>query len=139
MWFSKTLHRLTPLHHLANRGSLDIFQYVVEHVKDIDINIEAEFGIRPLFFAIISQNNPLVQYLLEKGAKPDARYLPLGWTMLHLAAFIGNYAIVESLLAAGADALVKDKSFLTASILALQMHHLQVSNYLEEKEKSLCE
>ena len=100
--------------------------------------MKAEFGVTPLFFAILSQKPILVRYLLSQGAKPNNRYTPLQWTMLHLAAFIGNTEIANDLLANEANPCAKDKSFLTPSIIALQMHHLDLSNVLEAAEKLAC-
>ena len=101
-WVSRIVHQLTPLHHLAWRGYIDVFRYVVEYVKDVDINVEAEFGIRPLFFAILAESTSMVKYMLEQGATTDGIYTPTGWTMLHLAAHLGNHSIVRSLLEHGA-------------------------------------
>jgi ankyrin repeat protein len=101
-WASRIVHRMTPLHHIAWCGYLDVFRYVVEYVKDVDINVEAEFGIRPLFVAILAESTPMVKYMLEQGATTDGIYKPTGWTMLHLAAHLGNHSIVMSLLEHGA-------------------------------------
>jgi ankyrin repeat protein len=64
--------------------------------------IPDNLGIRPLFVAIISEKLPVARYLLENGASPNSTYEPTRWTLLHLAAHIGNYEIVESLLEHGA-------------------------------------
>ena len=101
-WLSCKVHQLTPLHHLAYLGYIDVVKYVVEYVKDVDIDIEAGSSIRPLFFAILSEQITVVRYLLEKGANPNGIYRPTRWTMLHLAAHIGSYEIVTSLLEHGA-------------------------------------
>jgi ankyrin repeat protein len=79
-----------------------VLQYVVEHCKDVDIDTEADYGIRPLFLAIFAFKNDVVRYLLEKGAKPDSIYKPTRWTTLHLAAQLGDPQIVGSLLEHGA-------------------------------------
>lgn len=101
-WTSRVVHQMTPLHHIAWRGYIDVFRYVVEYVKDVDINVEAEFGIRPLFFAILAQSTSMIRYMLEHGATTDGIYTPTGWTMLHLAAHLGNQPIVMNLLKHGA-------------------------------------
>jgi ankyrin repeat protein len=79
-----------------------VIKYVVEHVKDVDLDIEAERGIRPLFLAILNERTSIVRYLLEQGARPDGVYQPTQWTMLHLAAHLGNVEIVTILLGFGA-------------------------------------
>jgi ankyrin repeat protein len=103
-WVSRVVHQMTPLHSIAWRGKLDVFKYVVECVKDVDINVEAEFGIRPLFFAILAESTSMVKYMLEQGATTDGIYAPTGWTMLHLAAHLGNHSIVGMLIEHGAGA-----------------------------------
>src|SRR6266581_3809228 len=59
-------------------------------------------GTTPLHLAVLSNDLPAVQRLLQSGANPSAanRY---GVTPLSLAAANGNAAIVEALLKAGAD------------------------------------
>jgi ankyrin repeat protein len=133
---SRLLTRLTPLHYVAYFGRLDVFKYVVEHIKDVNLNIEAEFGITPLFFAILNRNQALVTFLLEHGAKVNARYHPRRWTMLHLAAFIGDKWVALELLSNGADPCATNSSSLTPSILALQMGHLELSSTLQDEEKT---
>jgi len=133
-WTSRLLTRLTPLHYIAYFGYLDVFKYVVEHVKDVDLNIEADAGITPLFFAILERHQSLVTFLLEHGAKVNAIYRPLGWTMLHLAACIGTEWVALELLSNGADPCATDYSSLTPSLVALQMGHLGLSSTLQDKE-----
>jgi ankyrin repeat protein len=101
-WRSSHVQKLTPLHHIAFQGRLEVLEYVVEHCKDVDIDTEADYGIRPLFLAIVALRNNVVRYLLKKGAKPDSIYKPTRWTMLHFAAQLGERLIVESLLEHGA-------------------------------------
>lgn len=135
-WTSRLLTRLTPLHYIAYSGYLDVFKYVVEHVKDVDLNIEADSGITPLFFAILTGTQPLVTFLLQHGAKVNRIYRPLGWTMLHLAAYIGTEWVALELLSNGADPCATDYSSLTPSIIALQMGHLGLSSTLQDEEKT---
>ena len=101
-WSSRVVHQMTPLHTIAWRGKLDVFKYIVEYVKNVDINVEAEFGIRPLFFAILAESTSMVKHMLEQGATTNGIYAPTGWTMLHLAALLGNHSIVTMLLEHGA-------------------------------------
>lgn len=102
VWLSPMIRQLTPLHHIALRGYLDVVTYVIEHGKDVDIDAEAAFGIRPLFVTILGRRYPVVRYLLAQGAKTDAVYTPTQWSLLHLAAHIGDDGIVELLLEHGA-------------------------------------
>jgi ankyrin repeat protein len=101
-WTSRVVHQLTPLHMIAWRGHIDVFRYVVENVQDVDINVEAEFGIRPLFMAILGGQTSMVKYMLEHGATTDGIYTPTRWTMLHLVARLGIHSIFTNLLEHGA-------------------------------------
>lgn len=117
---------------------LEVFKYIYDHVENINFNKEAEFGITPLFFAIITQAQQLVAYLLSHGAKSDVVYTPSKWSMLHLAAYLGNTVIVEELLSHGADACAMDISGLRPSIIALQNQKHDLTRILEDAEKSQC-
>lgn len=101
-WTSRVVHQMTPLHSIACGGYFDLFEYIVEYVKGVDINVEAEFGIRPLFFAILAGSIWTVKSMLEQGATTGGIYTPTGWTMLHLAAHLGHHQIVMCLLEHGA-------------------------------------
>jgi ankyrin repeat protein len=113
-WISPILRRLTPLHHYALRGFVDVLRYVVEHHTDVNIDAEAEFGIRPLFLAVLGKRLSTARYLIERGAKLDGVYKPTQWTMLHLAAHIGELEIVTTLLEHGAGTFSKPILFLSS-------------------------
>jgi len=137
-WRSVLVHKITPLHHLMFNGRLEIFKYVLEHVQNIDLNIEAEFGLTPLFFAILTQSHQLVNFLLSHGARTGAVYAPTRWSMLHVAAYLDNQSIVEDLLLHGADACAMSVTGLRPSIIALQNQKLHLIPILEKAEKSQC-
>jgi len=103
IWHSPLVHRLTPFHWFAYRGLVDVFEYIVEHDKEVDIDIEAEFGIRPLFMAIFTGHYAVAKFLLEKGANPNGVFKPTEWTMLHLASHFGELQIIRILLTSGAS------------------------------------
>ncbi len=53
--------------------------------------------------AVKADNTAEALNLLGKGADPNSRTSPKGWSALHYAAMNGNVEIVQALLKAGAD------------------------------------
>jgi ankyrin repeat protein len=53
--------------------------------------------------AVKADNTEEAKKLIEKGADPNSRTSPSGWSVLHYAARNGNVEIVSLLLKAGAD------------------------------------
>jgi ankyrin repeat protein len=56
-----------------------------------------------LMTAVKADNTQEASKLIEKGADPNSRTSPTGWSALHYAARNGNVEIVSLLLKAGAD------------------------------------
>jgi ankyrin repeat protein len=53
--------------------------------------------------AVRADNTQEVIKLIAKGANPNSRTTPKGWSVLHYAAMNGNVEMVQALLKAGAD------------------------------------
>jgi ankyrin repeat protein len=56
-----------------------------------------------LMTAVKTDNTAEAMKLIDKGADPNSRTSPTGWSALHYAARNGNVIIVQALLKAGAD------------------------------------
>ena len=56
-----------------------------------------------LMTAVKADNTEEAKKLIEKGADPNSRTSPTGWSALHYAARNGNVEIVSLLLKSGAD------------------------------------
>jgi ankyrin repeat protein len=56
-----------------------------------------------LMTAVRADNTQEVIKLIAKGANPNSRTTPKGWSVLHYAAMNGNVEMVQALLKAGAD------------------------------------
>src|SRR5207248_7456984 len=78
-------------------------------------------GFTPLHSAVADDEGAamrdIVRALLDAGADPNARSAS-GGTPLHTAAFTGNVAVLEMLLAAGGDATIVNKKGQTPLELA---------------------
>ena len=89
----------TPLLFAARHGDVDTARALVE--AGADVNDTAAAGTSALVIAAHSGHGPLGIYLLEQGADPNAA--DAGYTALHAAVLRSQTALVEALLAHGAD------------------------------------
>jgi len=134
-WVSILIHNITPLHHFAFTGRLGVFRYFIDHSPNININQQASQGLTALFFAVLNHKREMAGFLISLGAKTDSTFGP-GWSLLHLAAYLGNSSMVDVLLSHGADPSALDDLFLTPSNLALQQQHTHLSDILKNAEQS---
>ncbi|MGD0357223.1 MAG: ankyrin repeat domain-containing protein [Terracidiphilus sp.] len=77
-----------------------------------------------LMTAVKADNTAEAIKLIGKGADPNIRTSPKGWSALHYAAMNGNVEIVQALLRAGADpnyAGTKDGQATTAARMPLDL------------------
>lgn len=90
----------------------------------------------PLMWASLYGNEVVVQLLLERGVAVDARHsMGVNTTALMDAARSGCLNIVRMLLAAGADAALKDSSGKTAAQLAKTGGFKDIAQLLKQAEK----
>jgi ankyrin repeat protein len=89
----------TPLLFAAREGDLESARLLV--AAGADVNDETAQGISATVLAAHSGNGDLVEFLLEKGADPNAA--EGGYTALHAAILRGNRKAVAALLARRAD------------------------------------
>ncbi|ETO14417.1 ankyrin repeat protein, partial [Reticulomyxa filosa] len=115
----ETESRNTELHFAVWHGSIEVIRLLVKngpHVtsfffpskkkkqktKMIDINIRDHHGYTPLHKAVDRGSLPLVQFLVENGARVDMSGLD-GLAPIHIAALKNDYSILEFLLNHQAD------------------------------------
>jgi ankyrin repeat protein len=89
----------TPLMFAAREGDLASAKLLV--AAGANVNDVAPYGVSATVLAAHSGNGELVEFLLQKGADPNAA--GAGYTALHAAILRGNKKAVRALLARGAD------------------------------------
>ena len=106
------------LHYSATNGSLVVIKYMIDHYPDMNLMATNEHGETVLHCAVCHVD--VVKYLLT-----DCNCDPMtadkdGWTPLHFAANLGQFATVEYLLSTDkCDPLAEDSKERTPISLAL--------------------
>lgn len=100
-----------------------------------DINEEDDGGLRPLHYAVLSQDLKMIEFLLELGANVNLPSRSLKAPPLHYAVTVnerGNLRIVEYLVEHGAEVDLRDKEGKTALDLAEEKNLHEIARYLAE-------
>eukprot|EP00775_Hariotina_reticulata_P006985 gene6986-7199_t len=150
----------TPLHVAAEKGALNVVEYLIHRQVDLDAGDSHE--VRPLHLAAITNRLDIVQLLIDKGANPTKQDqhgdVPLhwaatkgleqmlellldrgaavdapdrdGWTALHRTAFAGHVDACRLLLRRGASLHAMTKDCRTPLHLAAAQNHLGVMELL---------
>ena len=123
---------MTPLVDASLRGDLAMVKHLLD--RGADPTREDEQGMVPLDVAVLTNHADVVRLLLSRGARVN-HVDKLGMTPLLYAASIdfGDTAVVEKLLAAGADIGVKNETGRTALDLARAYKHPSIARLLEGK------
>ncbi len=121
------LYRWSPLHWAASNGHGDVVRVLLAH--GADPAIEDHRGRTPLDQA---KGSEVVAALLEAGVDPDRQYG--GYTPLHNAAALDDAAMVETLLAHGADPNMRDDRGRTPALIAEAGGHTELAARLAETE-----
>ena len=92
----------TPLYLAAQFNHLDMIKVLVKEMRvDIDpLNFE---GWTPLAAAVSRGNKEVVKYLLKNNANGSWTHPQLGWTLMHLAAWMDQPEMVVYLSQLGAS------------------------------------
>ena len=95
-------------------------------------------GFTALHSAVADDAGPatkeIVRMLLDKGADPNAQSAS-GGTPLHTAAFTGDIAVIELLLAAGASSDIRDGKGLTPLDVARERKQTEAAALLHHAER----
>jgi ankyrin repeat protein/L-ascorbate metabolism protein UlaG (beta-lactamase superfamily) len=118
----------TPLLLASTFGNLEAVKALL--ANKADVNARNRDGHFPLFLAAKEGYKEITLELLAAGAKADLVQSATGMTALHLACALGYGAIVEALLAKGADAAITDKWGHTPHGLASRYGHKLIAESL---------
>jgi ankyrin repeat protein len=120
-------NKSSPLILACYRGNIEVAQFLIENVKDINYNSDMGTAL----MAATYKNQPeLVESLLKKKANPNAIDTN-GTTALLLAVQFKNTALVKLLLEYNADKTIKDKKGKTAFEYAVFSQNEQIINLLK--------
>jgi len=127
----------TALMRAAHLGRLDVARVLVD--GGADVNATDERGWGALAMAVHNADldrgfADVVGFLIERGANVEA---PIGYGIrpLMLAAGYGEIAVVEALLAGGADVLARNDGGLSALMMVREKFYVDVINRLHEAER----
>jgi len=115
----------TALMLAAFNGHVDLVRYLLD--AGADPALRDPLGRTALMFACTGANLDTVRELLKRGARVNAVDAGEHWTPLMFAAAEGQHDIVQALLAAGADAALRDTDGDTARDFARQRGHTDVA------------
>ena len=97
---------LTPLHIACKSSRLDIVEYLLEVIKQLELDVSAiPCAVHPLKLACETGNVQMVKCLVENGVNISDK-LPDGNTVLHIACSVGSLEMVKYLIDSGHDTLV---------------------------------
>lgn len=101
----------TPLHWAVSMQNEEIVQFLLSHMKSIDLDdLTDESGWTPFHIASSVGNYTIVEQLYNHPIKPDINLQTgQGTTALHLAVAKLHFLVVEFLLENGANLQIKDK------------------------------
>lgn len=127
----------TALMRAAHLGRLDVVRALVDGGADVNATDERGWGAlaKAAYNADLDRGfADVVGFLIERGANVEA---PIGYGIrpLMLAAGYGEIAVVEALLAGGADVLARNDGGLTALMMVKEKFYVDVINRLHEAER----
>jgi ankyrin repeat protein len=98
------------IHKAAEKGDI---KAVKQHLNaGTDVNAKADFGYRPLFFAVEGGHKEIAKLLISNGAGVNAKEKGAR-SPLMMAAYYGHKEIVELLIANGANVNSKRRGYAT--------------------------
>jgi len=113
----RTNDGFTPLHLAAFFGGALAVGLLIDRGADVSAVADNPMRVQPLHSAAAARDADAVRCLLEAGAAVDAQQMG-GWTALQEAAGNGDAAMVDVLLAGGADVSVTNDAGKPAADIA---------------------
>ena len=127
------------LHHAARGGSLEVVRWLLD--AGVDVDARTNHGATPLAWSIVRTcgcgvphfaNPEVTRLLLERGAAADATTIG-DWTLLHLAASVGQLEIAGLVLDQGADPNPRAEQGDTPLLLAVRGNDAAMARLLLER------
>jgi ferric-dicitrate binding protein FerR (iron transport regulator) len=106
---------MTDIWTAASQGDLETVKQQLAAGVDIDVIFVIPgvpgSGATPLHIAVLSDQRTVAQFLIDQGAKVNARAQDkYGGTPLHWAAALGRFEVAKTLIHAGADVMSTDNN-----------------------------
>ncbi|XP_021488984.1 ankyrin repeat and protein kinase domain-containing protein 1 [Meriones unguiculatus] len=127
-------NKVTPLHFLVARGSLEQVRLLLSH--EVDVDCQTASGYTPLLIATQDQQPDLCALLLAHGADTNLADED-GWAPLHFAAQNGDDHTARLLLDNGALVDVQEHEGWTPLHLAAQNNFENVARLLVSRQANL--
>ncbi|XP_045692561.1 ankyrin repeat and protein kinase domain-containing protein 1 isoform X2 [Phyllostomus hastatus] len=127
-------NKVTPLHFLVARGSVEQVRLLLAH--EVDVDCQTACGYTPLLIAAQDQQPDLCALLLEHGADSNLADED-GWAPLHFAAQNGDDRTARLLLDHGACVDVQEHEGWTPFHLAAQNNFENVARLLVSRQADL--
>jgi hypothetical protein len=112
------------LHDAVTHGDKNAVQRLID--QGVDVNSLDENGFRALHLAAMYGATDIAVMLIDHGSAVDATTATGGLTSLHIAAMLGDAAVVKALLAKGAHPDVKATDGTTALTTAARLGEVRV-------------
>jgi ankyrin repeat protein len=74
-----------------------------ETLPHFDFDLSDSDGESPLFYAIVKKNLEMVKFFVAKGADLNRRSATNKWSVVYIAATLGNTETLEYLISLGCD------------------------------------
>lgn len=116
--------------HLVKCGRPDLVQVMLEDY-DLSPNMMQRDGVPLIVAAAMADSYKLVSYLLEQGCDPNSSHPYSGDTLLHFAVRNNNSALINALLAKGANLEAVNKSGQTPIFATLSHNTLDAFEVLK--------
>ncbi|XP_037019016.2 ankyrin repeat and protein kinase domain-containing protein 1 isoform X2 [Artibeus jamaicensis] len=127
-------NKVTPLHFLVARGSVEQVRLLLAH--EVEVDCQTACGYTPLLIAAQDQQPDLCALLLEHGADPNLADED-GWAPLHFAAQNGDDRTARLLLDHGACVNVQEHEGWTPFHLVAQNNFENVARLLVSRQADL--
>ena len=111
----------------------DLQSVEIEILSGVNLNSKNADGLTPLHLAVLYGHHRVVSALLERQCSPHLTDRA-GNTALHMASFLGRWVMVEELIEAGSDPLVRNHDGFNSDDLVALNWNPNLQRYYEHLE-----